>query len=322
MADIFQGSLLPSTVSTIEQQATAPEFYTNYLQDIANLGQNAVNQGGVAGFSPLQQQAFQMAPDVSFAGANTMGAGAQLAGQAGATTAPDVIQNYMNPYVHNVVDEMGRLQQQNIQRNVMPALNAAGAGSGGFGSRRQAQATGQTLADMQANLMGQQQGALATGYNQAMAGAQTDLSRALQSGQALGSLGTQQNDLARSGLQSLSTLGAQQQALGQKMLDNPMTQAQNFAKLMQGYTMPMGQVQQTVAPGQQGQFTNSPLSQIAGLGTMLASLMNAPNQSDLQSAQLLNSQSATAKNLGLTFMGNGQYRNSAGAMVDWAGNPI
>jgi hypothetical protein len=50
--------------------------------------------------------------------------------------------------------------------------------------------------------------------------------------------------------------------------------------------------------------------------------MNAPNQSDLQSAQLLNSQSATAKNLGLTFMGNGQYRNSAGAMVDWAGNPI
>ena len=291
MADIFQGSLLPSTVSTINQQATAPEFYTNYLQDIANLGQNAVNQGGVAGFSPLQQQAFQMAPDVSFAGANTMGAGAQLAGQAGATTAPDVIQNYMNPYVHNVVDEMGRLQQQNIQRNVMPALNAAGAGSGGFGSRRQAQATGQTLADMQANLMGQQQGALATGYNQAMAGAQTDLSRALQSGQALGSLGTQQNDLARSGLQSLSTLGAQQQALGQKMLDNPMTQAQNFAKLMQGYTMPMGQVQQTVAPGQQGQFTNSPLSQIAGLGTMLAALMGNPDQQALQAAQ---QQQATA----------------------------
>ena len=322
MADIFQGSLLPSTVTTVDQQATAPEFYTNYLQDIANLGQNAVNQGGVAGFSPLQQQAFQMAPEASFAGANTMGAGAQLEGQAGATTAPDVIQNYMNPYQHNVVDEMGRLQQQNIQRNVMPALNAAGAGSGGFGSRRQAQATGQTLADMQANLTGQQQGALATGYNQAMASAQTDLSRALQSGQSLGTLGAQQNQLAQTGLQNLSTLGGQQQALGQKMLDMPMTQAQNFSKLLQNYQIPVGQVQQTVKPGEQGQFTNSPLSQIAGLGTMLASLMNAPNQSDLQSAQLLNSQSATAKNLGLTFMGNGQYRNPAGAMVDWAGNPI
>jgi hypothetical protein len=291
MADIFQGSLLPSTVSTIDQQATAPEFYTNYLQDIANLGQNAVNQGGVAGFSPLQQQAFQMAPDASFAGANTMGAGAQLAGQAGATTAPDVIQNYMNPYQHNVVDEMGRLQQQNIQRNVMPALNAAGAGSGGFGSRRQAQATGQTLADMQANLTGQQQGALATGYNQAMASAQTDLSRALQSGQALGTLGGQQNQLAQTGLQNLSTLGGQQQALGKKMLDMPMTQAQNFSKLLQGYQVPMGQVQQTVAPGQQGQFTNSPLSQIAGLGTMLAALMGNPDQQSLQAAQ---QQQATA----------------------------
>jgi hypothetical protein len=285
MADLFQGSLLPSTVTTQQTQATAPEFYTNYLQDIANLGQNAVAYGGVAGFGPLQQQAFQMAPEASFAGANTMGAGAQLAGQAGATTAPDVVSNYFNPFVNNVVDEMGRLQQQNIQRNVMPALNAAGAGSGGFGSRRQATATGQTLADMQANLMGQQQGALATGYNQAMTNAQTDLSRALQSGQTLGTLGSQQNALAQNGLQSLSALGGQQQALGQKMLDNPMMQAQNFAKLLQGYQMPLGQTVQTVKPGEQGQFTNSPLSQIAGLGTMLASLMGNPDQTSLQQAQ-------------------------------------
>ena len=287
MADLFQGSLLPSTVTTQQTQATAPEFYTNYLQDIANLGQNAVAYGGVAGFSPLQQQAFQMAPEAAFAGANTMGAGAQLAGQAGATTAPDVVSNYFNPFVGNVVNEMGRLQQQNIQRNIMPALNAAGAGSGGFGSRRQAQATGQTLADMQANLMGQQQGALATGYNQAMTNAQADLSRALQSGQALGSIGSQQNALAQSGLQALSSLGGQQQALGQRMLDNPMLQAQNFSKLLQGYNVPTGTTQQQVAPGQQGQFANSPLSQIAGLGTMLASLMGNPNQDSLQQAQIL-----------------------------------
>ena len=285
MADIFQGSLLPSTITTTEQQATAPEFYTNYLQDIANIGQNAVTQGGVAGFGPLQQQAFQMAPEAAFAGAGTMGAGAQLAGQAGATTAPDVLSNYFNPFVSNVVNEMGRLQQQNIQRNILPALNAAGAGSGGFGSRRQAQVTGQTLADMQANLMGQQQGALATGYNQAMQNAQTDLSRALQSGQALGTIGSQQNALAQSGLQALSTLGGQQQALGQKMLDMPMSQAKAFSDLMKGYTIPMGQVTQQVAPGQQGQFTNSPLSQIAGLGTMLAALMGNPDQQALQQAQ-------------------------------------
>lgn len=322
MADLFQGSLLPSTVTTTQQQATAPEFYTNYLQDIANLGQNAVTYGGVAGFSPLQQQAFQMAPEAAFAGAGTMGAGAQLAGQAGATTTPDIVQNYMNPYTQNVVDEMSRLQQQNIQRNVLPALNAAGAGSGSFGSRRQAQATGQTLADMQSNLLGQQYGALNTGYQNAMSNAQTDLSRALQSGQALGSLGAQQNALAQTGLQGLSTLGALQQAQGQKILDYPMAQAKQFSDLMKGYTIPMGTTQQVVAPGQQGQYSNSPLAQISSLGTMLASLMNAPQSSDLNSAQLLQSQSATAKNLGLTYVGNGIYKNSAGINVDWAGNPV
>ena len=74
MAGLFQGDPLPAITKTTEDQQSAPEFYTNYLQDIANLGQNAVQQGGIAGFSPLQQQAFQMAPDVAFAGAGSMGA--------------------------------------------------------------------------------------------------------------------------------------------------------------------------------------------------------------------------------------------------------
>ena len=82
MAGLFQGDPLPDVTTTTETQATAPEFYTNYLQDIANLGQNAVQQGGVAGFSPLQQQAFQMVPDVAFSGAGSMGAASQLMGQA------------------------------------------------------------------------------------------------------------------------------------------------------------------------------------------------------------------------------------------------
>ena len=97
MAGLFQGDPLPAITKTTEAQQTAPEFYTNYLQDIANLGQNAVQQGGIAGFSPLQQQAFQMAPDVAFAGAGSMGASSQLLGEAGATTVPDVIADYMNP---------------------------------------------------------------------------------------------------------------------------------------------------------------------------------------------------------------------------------
>jgi len=137
MAGLFQGDQLPDVTKTTETQQTAPEFYTNYLQDIANLGQNAVEQGGIAGFSPLQQQAFQMAPDIAFSGAGSLGAASQLMGEAGATTVPDVIADYMNPYTQGVVGEMGRLQQRNIQENVLPNLGGAAIGSGQFGSRRQ-----------------------------------------------------------------------------------------------------------------------------------------------------------------------------------------
>jgi hypothetical protein len=271
---LLQGDPLPATTTTTQTQATAPEFYTNYLQDIANLGQNAVNQGGVAGFSPLQQQAFQMAPQASFAGAGTLGNAADLTQYSGSTTAPSIVNQYMNPYTSNVVNEMGRLQQQNIQRNVMPALAGAGVGTGGFGSKRQAQATGQSLADMQANLLGQQYGALNTGYKDAMSAAQADLSRGLTAGTALSNIGLNQNAVGLGGLKQLYDMGSQQQALGQKMLDNPMVQAQNFAKLMQGYTIPSGSTQQTVAPGQQGQFSNSPLSMIIGLLSALGSFYN------------------------------------------------
>ena len=119
MAGLFQGDPLPDVVTTQEQQQTAPEFYTNYLQDIANLGQNAIQQGGVAGMSALQQTALGMAPDVAFAGAGSLGAGSQLLGEAGATTVPDVIADYMNPYTSAVVDEMGRLQQRSIRENIL-----------------------------------------------------------------------------------------------------------------------------------------------------------------------------------------------------------
>lgn len=313
MADLLQGELLPSTVSTTQTQQVTPEFYTNYLQDIANLGQNAVTMGGVAGLSPLQQQAFQTAPTASFAGSGTLGAGAQLAGMSGTTSAPDIISNYMNPYTKTVVDELGRQQQQNIQRNVLPALRAAGVATGGFGSSRQAGMTGQTLADMEANLLGQQYQALNTGYNTALTGAQTDLSRQLQAGQALGTIGTEQSNAGIAGLKSLTDLGGLEQAQGQKILDYPMTQAQNYAKLMQGYSIPMGTTTQAVTPGQQGQFSQSPLAAISGI----AALINSIYGSGAQSAQDVSYIAAAAKNLGLTLQPDGTYKDASGSIFKY-----
>ena len=266
----------PVSIQTIQEQSTLPEFYTNYLQDVANLGTSAIQQGGVAGFSPLQQQAFQMAPNTAFSGAQTAGDAASLLGASGTTAAPSMVGAYMNPYTTNVVDEMARLQNQNVQRSIMPALRGAGVGSGSFGSTRQANVTGQTLAEMQRNLTGQQYGALNTGYGDAMKAAQTDLNRQMQAGQGLGQVAQQQYNIGTGGLDVLQKLGAQQQDLGQKQLDYPMIQAQNLAKLFPTNVLPLGKTTQTVAPTDIKQLAPSPLSQITSLLTSLGSIINKP----------------------------------------------
>ena len=268
MADIFQGSPLPATTEITQRAQVAPEFYTNYLQDIANLGQAGVTMGGVAGLSPLQMQAMQMAPQAAFAGMGTLGTGADLATAAGTTAAPQLVNQYMNPYTQNVVNEMARLQDRNIRESIMPALKGAAGSMGQFGSQRQFQATGQSLRDMQADLLGKQYGALNTGYQNAITNAQADLNRMSQAGQTLGGLGQFQQAGGIKGLEALATLGSAEQKQTQAELDYPMASAERFSKLLQGYQVPMGTTEQRV--GSQG-YAGSPLAQITGLLAALGS---------------------------------------------------
>jgi hypothetical protein len=95
----------------------------------------------------------------------------------------------------------------------------------------------------------------------------------LNAGQAFENLGQAQQGLGLAGLKTMSDYGAQQQAQGQKLLDYPMAQTQQFAKLLQGYQMPMGTTTQST--GSEG-YSNSPLSQIAGLGSLVAALYGVP----------------------------------------------
>ena len=325
MADILQGDLLPSAITTAQSQITTPEFYTNYLQDIANLGQAGVQGGGVAGFSPLQQQAMSMAPQAAFSGLGTMGAGADLAAQSGTTGANQIVGNYMNPYTQNVVNEMGRLQGRQINENLLPAMQGAAGGMGSFGSQRQFNATGNMLRDMQSNLMGQQYNALNTGYGNAMTAAQADLQRQMQSGQALGVIGGQQQQGATSGLKNLYDLGSQEQALGQKQLDYPMTAAQNYSKLLQGYQIPTGETKQTV--GSTG-YTNSPLSQLTGLMAALGSFVN-PSTTTISPAVVTNTKGAEgglmrseAPSASANIPANAAYHDGQGNFYDADGNLV
>lgn len=295
MADITQGGLLQPTITTSQSQTTVPDFYSNYLQDIANLGRNAVQQGGVAGLSPLQQQAIYMAPQISFAGASSMGTGQNLLTQAGQTGAPELAEAYMNPYQDYINQELGRLTQRNVQENVLPNLDAAAIGTGNYGSTRAQNMKGQTLRDISADLFGKQMSTLGTGYQQAIQNAQADLNRAASTGSSLGTLGTQQNALGTSALTQLLNAGKTQQTQAQTELDYPMAQASKFATLLPAGAVPTGMIQNTINPGQQGQFTNSPLANVQALSSYLAAMTDPRATGESIAKSVVNPTAATAQ---------------------------
>ena len=173
---------------------------------------------------------------------------------------------YMNPYVKDVVSEIGRLGRRQLQES-LPGVIGQATGLGGFGSKRALEAAGIAGRESLANILGQQTGALSAGYDAAQKAAQADLARYLQGAATYGQLGQAgyqtaaglaQSDLNRylqgaqamgglgqiaSGtniaeLQNLASLGAQQQAIAQGEENFPLQTAQAVSGLLRGYTMP------------------------------------------------------------------------------------
>jgi hypothetical protein len=292
MTDLFQGSPLPDVTTNKTSQNIAPQYLTDYHQNIINQGNNAIQNGGVAGLSPLTQQAINMAPQTAFSGSTSAGTAQDLLTQAGYTGANQIVQNYMNPYTQNVVDEMARQSYKNTRQNVLPTLDAAAIGSGNFGSGRMANVTGQTLSDIQSDLLGKQYGALSSGYKDAMTAAQNDLTRGVQAGSALNNTATVQNNIGSSGLKTMADLGNLEQTNQQAQLDYPMQQAKAYASLMQGQNVPTGSQESTTTPGQAGQYGQSGLEQLA----TLAALYKAFQGGDLTAlSTILNKPATTAK---------------------------
>lgn len=268
MANLLQGSPLPNITTTQTAATTAPDWYNQFLSGLSTSGQAAVNTGGVAGASPLQTAAYNAAPTAINAGLPTLNQATDVA--MGAAGAPDINQ-FMNPYTSGVVDEIGRLGQKNFTDILAPNAVAGAAGSGQFGSRRGMQVYGDVARDSARATTGQQASALQSGYQNAVQAALQRQQNQTQAANALGTLSGQEYTQGVGGLNVLSGLGAQQQATSQAALNYPMSAQQNFANLLRGFTVPTTQTQSFTGPIP-GAYSNSPLSQIAGLGLSTAGI--------------------------------------------------
>ena len=273
---LTQGAALPDV--TVKQTAatTAPDYYTNYLSNLATAGQNQVTGAiadpskMVAGFGQLQSDTLKSAPSTLAAYATPLQAGEKTAQDVASGVNAADISAFMDPYKTGVVNEMERLQQQNIQRNVLPMLKAGFVGSGGLGSTRYANALGQTAADAQANLLGAQTGALSQGYKDAVQAALQQAQIQNQAAMTQGQLANIEATAGQTGLKTAMDLGAQEQAQRQAVINAPLTTATNAAQLLRGYTVPTSTAQEYKGP-LPGSYSASPLQQIAGLGALFAS---------------------------------------------------
>ena len=272
---LTQGSPLPDVTVTQTSATTAPEYYTGYLSDIAKAGQGqlataqANPEAMVAGFSDLQKQAFQAAPGALTQYQGTLGTAADAAKAAGTAIGASDIGAFYNPYQKNVIDALREEQSINTMRSTLPALKAAFAGTGGFGGRGYTTQAGQTLADLNRNLLTQEAQLQAAGYDKALQAALQQKQLQTGAAQAGTALGTAQQQAAISGLEEQSKLGGIQQAQEQAVINAPLTTATNVANLIKGYTVPTS-TSQTYKGPLPGAYSASPLSQIAGLGTLFA----------------------------------------------------
>ena len=235
MADLLQSSATTAT--------TTPQYYTDYMTNLAQKGTAGGNAAQYVGATPLQQQAFgavaqnvgNYQPSLAAAGqnygaaANTditgaanpyLQAGTQTSGltqanpylQSGTSSSADLVGNYMNPYTTNVVDQIRLANQQNIAQNLSPGITSGAVGSGQFGSQRGANALALGISNANIGALGQQATALQSGYTQALAAAQQQRANQLTAGQTAGTLQNQFNTNQVTAGQAAANAAAQQAA--------------------------------------------------------------------------------------------------------------
>ena len=291
--------------SSQTQNTTAPDYYTNYLSNIASQGAAAVNPTTGAQFvgpTDLQNQAFKdvsgaasaYQPTLQQAGSTLTSAGTSASplssanaylAAAGANPAQEAAAN-MDPFASSVANQLSNIGMRNIQQNLDPNATAAGVGTGQYGSQRGAQVLGQVNANALNDLNTQIGQLMNTGYNTALTTAEqqnqlqgqlgsTAANAASAGQQNLTNLGAQQSALAAQNqalglgdVNALSTLGGQQQTIAQNQQLFPLTNLSTLSGLLRGYNVPTSTT--TIAQG-------SPLSGLATVGSGLAGLMQTPS---------------------------------------------
>lgn len=265
----MQGDPLPDVTVTKSTDQETPDYYTDYLTALSGAGETALGLTGAQLYEPqteLQTSGYDAVEDAAGSYEDLM-ALAETAGEDFGGIDATNISDFLNPYQKGVLDEMERRSALNVQRNLLPGLKAGfvgSGGSGGLGSQRYAGALGQSLADVQSNLTGQQSEFMYKGYQDAIANAFKQAQEERQAAGAQGELAALAQKLGLTEAEALTRFGAEEQALGQAELEAPLKTAMNVAQLMRGYQIPMDTTEIEKGP-KPGAYASSPFQDIGSI---------------------------------------------------------
>ena len=240
LTDLTRQAGIPSITTAIQQQPgeTAQQF----AQRQAQAQQFQITKAGmaelapqVAAQDPLQAAAYAQAVDPTrglgsfqpfLTKAGTAADAATALTGTGAGTGAGSIASYMSPFQQQVIDTT--LQEFDKQRQIQQNQQAAAAlgTPGAFGGGREGvmRAEFQAASDLnRAKILADLQ---QRGFQQAQQARQQDLSNQMGISQLQSGLGAAAQDFSRAQISGLGTLGAQQQAQNQAILDAQRSAAQ------------------------------------------------------------------------------------------------
>jgi hypothetical protein len=277
-----QGDPLPDVTKTTTTVQNAPSWYTDVAKGLGTAATTNLARTGaqsVAGLDPLQTAGYGQMKTAAGSYVPGLTNAEATAGQAAQGINYNQIQNYMDPYRMNVVNEMARLGNQNFQRNIMPGLTGQFVGTGAIGGQRYANAMGQSAADFQSDLVGKQYGALSAAYKDAVNAAKAQSELQNQAAVTQGNLAKEEQDLGLTGAGALTKAGGELNKYQQSILDAPAINAKNASDLLRGYTLPTDQTVKFVGPDA-GSYGTSDLSNILGVGSILGGFKEKSTGSD------------------------------------------
>jgi len=309
-------------------QTSIPDYAKPYVEKLLGKSEaltetpyQTYDANRIAGFTPMQQQAFQSAQGMQTSGLS--GLGGQYAGAAtlgalstnydptqfqGGQFGQQDAQQYMSPYMQSVVD----IQQREAQRQADIAGTQRGAQavrSGAFGGGRQAIMDAEAARNLAMQKGDIQAQGLQSAYQQAQAQFNADQARRMQAQQLAeqskqygAGLGLQGLQTALQGAGQMGQLGGQQFAQGM-----------DINKLQQSYGTQQQQQEQNILSQQYQDFLNQQNYPYKQLGFQSDMLRGLPlSQSSSQIYQAPPSNLSTAVGLGTAALGASRLGMFAG----------